>query len=129
MEGAAAGFAVFVGWKDGFTMMKIGVLALYALMMVAVIVLTARKKLSLNEFLLGGRNVGPWLSALSYGASYFSAVIIVGYAGSTGWTGGCPPCGAASATRWWEACWPGSCWPAPPAAWAKSWHGHDSRLL
>ena len=48
-------------------MMKIGVLALYALMMVAVIVLTARKKLSLNEFLLGGRNVGPWLSALSYG--------------------------------------------------------------
>src|SRR5699024_10461705 len=47
-----------------------------------------RKKLSLNEFLLGGRNVGPWLSALSYGASYFSAVIIVGYAGSTGWTGG-----------------------------------------
>ena len=39
MEGAAAGFAVFVGWKDGFTMMKIGVLALYALMMVAVIVL------------------------------------------------------------------------------------------
>ena len=68
-------------------MMKIGVLALYALMMVAVIVLTARKKLSLNEFLLGGRNVGPWLSALSYGASYFSAVIIVGYAGSTGWSG------------------------------------------
>lgn len=62
------------------------ILALYALMMVAVIVLTARKKLSLNEFLLGGRNVGPWLSALSYGASYFSAVIIVGYAGPTGWT-------------------------------------------
>lgn len=69
-------------------MIKIGVLALYALMMVAVIALTARKKLSLNEFLLGGRNVGPWLSALSYGASYFSAVIIVGYAGSTGWSGG-----------------------------------------
>lgn len=69
-------------------MIKIGVLALYALMMVAVIAATARKKLSLNEFLLGGRNVGPWLSALSYGASYFSAVIIVGYAGSTGWTGG-----------------------------------------
>ena len=69
-------------------MIKIGVLALYALMMVAVIAVTARKKLSLNEFLLGGRNVGPWLSALSYGASYFSAVIIVGYAGSTGWTGG-----------------------------------------
>lgn len=69
-------------------MVKILVLALYALMMVAVIVLTARKHLSLNDFLLGGRNVGPWLSALSYGASYFSAVIIVGYSGSTGWSAG-----------------------------------------
>ena len=69
-------------------MVKILVLSLYALMMVAVIVLTARKHLSLNDFLLGGRNVGPWLSALSYGASYFSAVIIVGYSGSTGWSAG-----------------------------------------
>lgn len=65
--------------------MKIAVLVLYALMMVLVIFFTARKSISLNEFLLGGRKVGPWMSALSYGASYFSAVIIVGYAGSIGW--------------------------------------------
>ena len=57
-------------------------------MLVVVIAFTAKKNLSLNEFLLGGRNVGPWLSAFSYGASYFSAVIIVGYAGSTGWNVG-----------------------------------------
>ena len=68
--------------------MKYVVLVAYALMMVAVIFLTARKSLSLNEFLLGGRNVGPWMSALSSGASYFSAVIIIGYAGSTGWDAG-----------------------------------------
>ncbi|MEG0640725.1 MAG: sodium:solute symporter [Clostridia bacterium] len=68
--------------------MKLCILVIYVLMMVVVIALTAKKNLSLNEFLLGGRNVGPWLSALSYGASYFSAVIIVGYAGSTGWTTG-----------------------------------------
>ena len=68
--------------------MKYVVLVAYALMMVTVIFLTARKSLSLNEFLLGGRNVGPWMSALSYGASYFSAVIIIGYAGSTGWDAG-----------------------------------------
>lgn len=54
-------------------------------MIVAVLMVTAKKSLSLNEFLLGGRNVGPWMSALSYGASYFSAVIIIGYAGSMGW--------------------------------------------
>lgn len=65
--------------------MNLFILLAYGLMMVAVICVTARKNLSLNEFLLGGRNVGPWMSALSYGASYFSAVIIVGYAGSTGW--------------------------------------------
>ena len=65
--------------------LKFVVLVLYAVMIVAVLLVTAKKSLSLNEFLLGGRNVGPWMSALSYGASYFSAVIIVGYAGSMGW--------------------------------------------
>ncbi|MBQ4074218.1 MAG: sodium/solute symporter [Clostridia bacterium] len=65
--------------------MKYAVLVLYAVMIVSVLVLTARKSLSLKDFLLGGRNVGAWMSALSYGASYFSAVIIVGYAGSMGW--------------------------------------------
>ncbi len=65
--------------------MKIAILVFYALMMVAVIITTAKKSVSLNEFLLGGRKVGPWMSAFSYGTSYFSAVIIVGYAGSTGW--------------------------------------------
>jgi SSS family transporter len=68
--------------------MKIAVLVLYALMMVLVIFFTARKSISLNEFLLGGRNVGPWMSAFSYGTAYFSAVIIVGYAGSVGWRTG-----------------------------------------
>ena len=68
--------------------MKIFVLVAYAVMMVVVIFFTARKNLSLNGFLLGGRSVGPWMSAFSYGASYFSAVIIVGYAGSTGWNAG-----------------------------------------
>lgn len=36
-------------------------------------------------FVLGSRNVGPWLSAFAYGTSYFSAVIFVGYAGQFGW--------------------------------------------
>ncbi len=36
-------------------------------------------------FVLGGRDVGPWLTAFAYGTSYFSAVIFVGYAGQFGW--------------------------------------------
>jgi SSS family solute:Na+ symporter/sodium/proline symporter len=40
---------------------------------------------SVSGFVLGGRNVGPWLSAFAYGTSYFSAVIFVGYAGQFGW--------------------------------------------
>ena len=41
-----------------------------------------------NGYVLGGRKVGPWLTAFAYGTSYFSAVIFVGYAGQFGWTFG-----------------------------------------
>ena len=40
---------------------------------------------SVDGFVLGGRNVGPWMSAFAFGTSYFSAVIFVGYAGQFGW--------------------------------------------
>ena len=40
---------------------------------------------SVEGFVLGGRNVGPWFSAFAYGTSYFSAVIFIGYAGQFGW--------------------------------------------
>ncbi len=42
----------------------------------------------INGFVLGSRQVGPWLSAFAYGTSYFSAVIFVGYAGQFGWSFG-----------------------------------------
>ncbi|MDR2881524.1 MAG: sodium:solute symporter family protein [Azoarcus sp.] len=38
-----------------------------------------------DGFVLGGRKVGPWLSAFAYGTTYFSAVVFVGYAGQFGW--------------------------------------------
>ncbi|MEG2523625.1 MAG: sodium:solute symporter [Lachnospiraceae bacterium] len=40
---------------------------------------------SVDDFVLGGRTVGPWLTAFAYGTSYFSAVVFVGYAGQFGW--------------------------------------------
>ena len=36
-------------------------------------------------FVLGGRSVGPWMTAFAYGTSYFSAVVFIGYAGQFGW--------------------------------------------
>ena len=51
--------------------------------------LRSRKHASdINGFVLGSRQVGPWLSAFAYGTSYFSAVIFVGYAGQFGWNFG-----------------------------------------
>ena len=48
--------------------------------------LYCRKSASdVNGFVLGGRSVGPWLTAFAYGTSYFSAVVFVGYAGQFGW--------------------------------------------
>ena len=43
---------------------------------------------NVDGFVLGGRSVGPWLTAFAYGTSYFSAVIFVGYAGQFGWNFG-----------------------------------------
>lgn len=46
----------------------------------------SRKKASSVEgFVLGGRKIGPWMSAFAYGTSYFSAVVFIGYAGQFGW--------------------------------------------
>jgi SSS family solute:Na+ symporter len=39
----------------------------------------------LGDFFLGGRSLGPWVSAVAYGTSYFSAVIFIGFAGTQGW--------------------------------------------
>ena len=46
---------------------------------------TKKKSVDVNGFLMGGRAVGPWLTAFAYGTSYFSAVIFIGYAGQFGW--------------------------------------------
>ena len=49
---------------------------------------TRKKATDVNGFVLGGRSVGPWLTAFAFGTSYFSAVIVVGYAGQFGWNFG-----------------------------------------
>jgi SSS family solute:Na+ symporter len=44
-----------------------------------------RRTKTLGDFFLGGRKMGPWVSAFAYGTSYFSAVIFIGFAGTQGW--------------------------------------------
>lgn len=60
-------------------------LAIFAAVMVVIGIYSAKKARTIDGFLLGGRNIGAWVSAFAYGTSYFSAVIFVGYAGQHGW--------------------------------------------
>lgn len=54
-------------------------------LMIAIGVVCRKKATNVNGFVLGGRSVGPWLTAFAYGTSYFSAVIFIGYAGQFGY--------------------------------------------
>ena len=61
------------------------ILGLYALCMVGVAMYTRGKAKSVKDFLLAGkRGLNGWMSAFSYGTTYFSAVIFIGYAGKFG---------------------------------------------
>lgn len=60
-------------------------LILFFAVMASVGVSCRKHATDVNSFVLGGRSVGPWLTAFAYGTSYFSAVIFVGYAGQFGW--------------------------------------------
>ena len=61
------------------------ILGVFALGMLAITFLTRKHSGSVNDFLLAGkRGLNGWMSAFSYGTTYFSAVIFIGYAGQFG---------------------------------------------
>ncbi|MDD6402157.1 MAG: sodium:solute symporter, partial [Lachnospiraceae bacterium] len=64
---------------------KVAMLVLFFGVMIGVGLYCRKTATNVNGFVLGGRNVGPWLTAFAYGTSYFSAVIFIGYAGQFGW--------------------------------------------
>ena len=64
---------------------KILMLIVFFAVMIGVGLYCRRHATDVSGFVLGGRSVGPWLTAFAYGTSYFSAVIFVGYAGQFGW--------------------------------------------
>lgn len=67
---------------------KVLFIVLFLVITIGIGVYSRKKATDVNGFVLGGRAVGPWLTAFSFGTSYFSAVIFVGYAGQFGWNFG-----------------------------------------
>ena len=65
--------------------MKLFLLVVYFAVLVGIGLYCRKHATDVNGFVLGGRSVGPWLTAFAYGTSYFSAVVFVGYAGQFGW--------------------------------------------
>lgn len=66
-------------------LIKLTMLLVFFSVMVAIGLYCRKSASDVNGFVLGGRSVGPWLTAFAYGTSYFSAVVFVGYAGQFGW--------------------------------------------
>lgn len=60
-------------------------LCIYTIAMAIIGYISYGKSKTLDSFLIGGRNIGAWVTAFTYGTTYFSAVVFVGYAGQHGW--------------------------------------------
>jgi Na+/proline symporter len=64
---------------------SLAIVVAYVLIMLAVGWFSMRKTKDVKDFFIGGRTLGPWMSAFAYGTTYFSAVLFIGYAGKLGW--------------------------------------------
>ena len=66
-------------------LIKVILLVVFFACMIGVGIYARKHASSVGDYVLGGRSVGPWLTAFAYGTTYFSAVVFVGYAGQFGW--------------------------------------------
>lgn len=64
---------------------KVILLVVFFAVMLGIGFYSRKHATDVSGFVLGGRSVGPWLTAFAYGTSYFSAVVFVGYAGQFGY--------------------------------------------
>lgn len=64
---------------------KVFFLGLFTAIMIIIGIYSKKKVKNVQDFLFGGRQMGPWITAFAYGTTYFSAVIFIGYAGRIGW--------------------------------------------
>ena len=70
------------------TLLITSMLVVFFGIMIGIGIYCRRHSTDVGGFVLGGRSIGPWLTAFAFGTSYFSAVIFVGYAGQFGWNFG-----------------------------------------
>jgi len=61
------------------------IIVAYVFVMLGVGYWCMKRTRTVGDFFLGGRSIGPWMSAFAYGTTYFSAVLFIGYAGKLGW--------------------------------------------
>lgn len=64
---------------------KVSMLLAFIALIVGLSLYTRRKTVTVDAFVVGNRAIGPWMSAFSYGTTYFSAVLLIGFAGKVGW--------------------------------------------
>ncbi|MGD9546378.1 MAG: sodium/proline symporter [Candidatus Krumholzibacteriia bacterium] len=65
-------------------MVYVLVLVVYLGALAAIGVMMSGRSKSAGDFAIGGRSVGPWVTALSFVAAYYSSVVIIG-GGAFGW--------------------------------------------
>ena len=90
------------------------VIAIYAIFMVVIGVVNSKNSGGMASFTVGGRNAGAWISALSYGTAYFSAVMFIGYSGGSGWSYGLYATLVELEMRCSVPSWRGWCWQGAP---------------
>lgn len=95
---------------------KILMIALFFAVTVGIGVYCRRHAGNVGDFVLGGRSVGPWVTAFAYGTSYFSSVVFVGYAGQFGWNFGVASTWIGIGNASSAACSPGWCSGGAPAS-------------
>lgn len=66
-------------------LIKLIVISAFALMIIVIGILGMRRTRSFSDYFLGGGTIGPYMTAFTYGAAYFSAVLFIGFAGKIGW--------------------------------------------
>ena len=63
---------------------KVALLIIFFGTMIGIGIYSRNKAKNVDDYVLGGRTVGPWISAFAFGTSYFSSVVFIGYAGQFG---------------------------------------------
>ncbi|HQO01583.1 MAG TPA: sodium/solute symporter [Spirochaetota bacterium] len=66
-------------------MIAVVLISVFLATMIGIGIWGMKRTTSLGDFFLGGRSIGPWVSAFAYGTTYFSAVVFIGFAGKLGW--------------------------------------------